>query len=196
MMNTVEMYKKIDIASLSIQGTSETTQQHININNHKIKIASTRPNYGGLRWWFVCPLCQKRKRVLYLSSSDYYCRECLKLNYKSQTYRSKYDALSDEYFKLLHDIYKLKWQIDSEAMQGFIEVYEPSMPAYTSLDFIPEQPYTMRLSTYEKYMRKLFGMLEQLGQVNRLYTGMIEKHNTDVQEQYEEAFKHVEQDTD
>lgn len=189
MMRTVESYNKIDIADLSIRGTDEGIKQHININGHNIKITPTRPNYGGLRWWFVCPSCHKRKRTLYLSD-DYYCRKCLGLNYKSQTYRSNYDVLADEYIHLLHDIYKLKWKIDQHAMQGFINVYEPSIPAYATLEFIPDKPYNMRLNTYEKYMRKLFGMAEQLGRVNKLVTGMIEKHKAEVQEQYKEAFKY------
>lgn len=189
MMRTVERYKKIDIADLSIQGIDNTIKQHIHINGHNINITPTHPNYGGLRWWFVCPSCHKRKRTLFLFKGDYHCRKCLNLNYKSQTYRSSFDALSDEYLRLLHDIYKLKWQIDPEAMQGFLDVYEPNMPAYATLEFIPEQPYYMHLSNYEKYMRKLFSMLENMGQVNRLYMGMIQKHDADVKEQYKEAFK-------
>lgn len=192
MMRTVERYKKIDIADLSIQGTDETIKQHIRINGHNIKITTTRPNYGGLRWWLVCPSCHKRKRTLYLSDNDYYCRECLGLNYKSQTYRSSYEVLADKYIKLLHDIYNLKWQIDPEAMQGFLDVYEPNMPAYATLEFIPEQPYTMRLSTYEKYMRKLFGMAEQLGKINRLAMGMNKDRAEIVQEQYKEAYEYQE----
>ncbi|MCZ9311608.1 hypothetical protein PAF15_06600 [Weissella koreensis] len=194
MMRTVESYNKIDITNLSIQGTDETIKQHININGHNIKITPTRPNYGGLRWWFICPSCHKRKRTLYLSDNDYYCRKCLGINYKSQTYRNSYDALTDEYIQILNDIYKLKWQIDPEAMQGFLNVYEPNLPAYATLYFIPDKPYTMRQTTYDKRIDKLVGMIEQLGQVNRLAMGMIEKHKEDVQEQYQEAYNYQQKD--
>lgn len=191
MMNTVESYNKIDIADLSIRGTDEGIKQHININGHNIRITPTRPNYGGLRWWFVCPSCHKRKRTLYLSD-DYYCRKCLGLNYKSQTYRSNYDVLADEYIHLLHDIYKLKWKIDQHAMQGFINVYEPNLPAYATLYFIPDKPYTMRQTTYDKCVDKLLGMIEQLGQVNRLAMGINKERAEIVQEQYKAAYEYQE----
>jgi hypothetical protein len=32
----------------------------------KIFLATTRPPFGGLRWWFVCPHLNRRVRKLYL----------------------------------------------------------------------------------------------------------------------------------
>ena len=31
-----------------------------------VRLVSTRPNYGGRRWWFVCPLVGRRVAKLYL----------------------------------------------------------------------------------------------------------------------------------
>ena len=27
--------------------------------DHRVRLAATRPTYGGLRWWFVCPLARR-----------------------------------------------------------------------------------------------------------------------------------------
>jgi hypothetical protein len=32
----------------------------------KIFLATSRPPFGGLRWWFVCPHLNRRVRKLYL----------------------------------------------------------------------------------------------------------------------------------
>lgn len=74
-------------------------------------------------------------------------------------------------------------------MQGFINVYEPNMPAYTGLDFIPEQPCTMHLSTYEKYVRKLFGMLVRLNKVNRFALEKNNEHAAIIKNQIEDIQK-------
>jgi len=49
------------------------------------KLITTRPHYGGVRWWYVCPVCQKRRTALYLSGSSMECRQCAGLHYPSQS---------------------------------------------------------------------------------------------------------------
>jgi len=59
--------------------------------NYTILLVTTRPNYGGLRWWFVCPLtkggrdCSRRCGKLYLppGGRHYGCRACYELSYES-----------------------------------------------------------------------------------------------------------------
>jgi hypothetical protein len=58
---------------------------------YKILLTTTQPNFGGLRYWFICPLCVsgrvccKRVRKLYLPHyAKYYgCRHCYDLAYRS-----------------------------------------------------------------------------------------------------------------
>ncbi len=41
-------------------------------------------HYGGCRTWFLCPRCEKRVALLYLSSKFFLCRHCYDLTYTSQ----------------------------------------------------------------------------------------------------------------
>ena len=38
-----------------------------------VRLVSTRPNYGGHRWWFVCPLMGRRAAKLYLPPGGASC---------------------------------------------------------------------------------------------------------------------------
>jgi hypothetical protein len=59
--------------------------------DYRVRLTTTRPRFGGLRWWFVCPLsvggrpCERRVGKLYLPPSARYfgCRRCHELTYKS-----------------------------------------------------------------------------------------------------------------
>lgn len=50
-----------------------------------IALQTTRPHYGGARWWFTCPSCQRRSGKLYLpaSANVFACRRCYGLTYRS-----------------------------------------------------------------------------------------------------------------
>jgi hypothetical protein len=67
--------------------------------NYIIAVVSTPCNYGGKRWWFICPLvangraCQRGCRIIYLPpGAEYFgCRECHRLTYESrQRHREKF----------------------------------------------------------------------------------------------------------
>jgi hypothetical protein len=59
--------------------------------DYRIALTTTRPRFGGLRWWFVCPLsvndraCGRRVGKLYLPPRGRYfgCRHCHRLTYRS-----------------------------------------------------------------------------------------------------------------
>ena len=59
--------------------------------NSRIILTYTRPNYGGVRWWFLCPIlknglaCNRRTGRLYLPRREKYfgCRQCHNLTYAS-----------------------------------------------------------------------------------------------------------------
>jgi hypothetical protein len=79
----------------SITKTNEPLDYHL-------RLTTTRPRFGGLRWWFMCPLvvnerpCGRRVGKLYLPPGCRYfgCRRCYALTYtSSQQHDARVDAL-------------------------------------------------------------------------------------------------------
>lgn len=64
-----------------------------------IMLQSTRPQYGGRRWWFTCPICERRAGVVYLDSrrGRFSCRLCAGLAYRSQ---QEHDKTLDRYARM------------------------------------------------------------------------------------------------
>ncbi len=54
-------------------------------SNYPIRLVSTAPYLGGVRWWFSCPACGRRVGKLYLPPSvvTFKCRHCHGLTYTS-----------------------------------------------------------------------------------------------------------------
>jgi hypothetical protein len=67
------------------------TGEEVEIDD-KIFLATTRPSFGGLRWWFVCPHLNRRVRKLYLplGGRHFWSRRAYELAYASQR-EAKYD---------------------------------------------------------------------------------------------------------
>jgi hypothetical protein len=69
--------------------------------DYRVRLDRTRPRFGGLRWWFICPLvkggmpCGRRVGKLYLPGSArcFGCRHCYELTYTSCQESRKYDGL-------------------------------------------------------------------------------------------------------
>jgi hypothetical protein len=67
----------------------------------RVRLTATQPRFGGLRWWFICPLivnnrpCNRRVGKLYLppGARSYGCRHCYRLTYTSSQESRKYDGL-------------------------------------------------------------------------------------------------------
>lgn len=74
-----------------------------------VRLQYTRPNYGGRRWWFTCPLvvngraCGRRVAKLYLPPGELYygCRHCYDLTYRSSQEAHKLDRSGSELIRLL-----------------------------------------------------------------------------------------------
>jgi hypothetical protein len=69
--------------------------------DYHVRLTTTRPRFGGVRWWFVCPLivegrpCGRRVGKLYLPPQARFfgCRHCHQLTYTSCQESHKYDTL-------------------------------------------------------------------------------------------------------
>lgn len=83
----------------------------ITYRNHKnstynIPIEKQPCNYGGFRYFFRCPLCQNRMRLLYFAqNSVFLCRKCLNLSYETQYLRPtrRHDYMSEKIKKAIKD---------------------------------------------------------------------------------------------
>jgi len=68
--------------------------------NLLIQLVPTTPNYGGKRWWFICPLfknnipCKRRAGKLYLPPGILYlgCRQCCDLTNTSCQESHQFDS--------------------------------------------------------------------------------------------------------
>jgi hypothetical protein len=60
----------------------------ISSQNLSIAIGIKKTGVSGLRYWFICPICNKYQGVLYVHpiSQILACRDCLGLKYKKRRY--------------------------------------------------------------------------------------------------------------
>jgi hypothetical protein len=82
---------------LRLHYTFTERQEHV---DYRVELEATQPHFGGLRWWFLCPLsvnrrpCGRRVAKLYLSGRYFGCRHCHDLTYTScQQHDKRVDAL-------------------------------------------------------------------------------------------------------
>lgn len=66
--------------------------------DYAIKLTPSKCNFGGVRWWFLCPMakngkpCNRRVGALYLGGENHFgCRHCYNLTYESSRDSHKYD---------------------------------------------------------------------------------------------------------
>jgi len=68
--------------------------------SYEVKLETTRCHFGGIRWWFICPLsrdgipCGRRVGVLYVVGKYAGCRHCYNLTYKSCQDSHKFDRVA------------------------------------------------------------------------------------------------------
>jgi len=70
----------------------------------RASISVTQPHYGGRRYWWHCPRCNRRVRILYLppGAGDFRCRVCWCLTYESSNESDKrVSALVNDPLKML-----------------------------------------------------------------------------------------------
>lgn len=71
--------------TVTVNSTGEKTEMC-----YKISLTTTRCNYGGKRYWFICPLskngvyCGKRVGVIYSVDKWFGCRDCADVAYQAQ----------------------------------------------------------------------------------------------------------------
>lgn len=89
----VENCRKININDFLRQYRTELKQafllSKIKTIGTDIELGTSRTGFGGVRFWFKCPFCNRRVGILYKHpiNNDLGCRRCLNLEYRSRLYK-------------------------------------------------------------------------------------------------------------
>ncbi|MEQ8608374.1 MAG: hypothetical protein RIB49_15970 [Rhodospirillales bacterium] len=118
--------------------------------DYKVRLTTTRPNYGGQRWWFICPAKGIRTAKLYLANGgDWFAsRQAYGMAYRSQN-----ECIEDRMASRAH---RLRRKLGGRA--GFDEPF-------------PEKPKGMHWKTYNgicdeiDYLEQtsMMSMMQRLG---------------------------------
>ena len=89
--SSLSNYPRLSISSYRDQLRRSGKASSIEVNysyrgqsyRYPIQLTKTSCNYGGHRYWWLCPSCSKRVAVLYCAGT-YVCRHCIGANYHSQ----------------------------------------------------------------------------------------------------------------
>ena len=54
----------------------------LNLSGVEIQMTTSKTRFGGNRIWFICPICQKKKGIIYKDLTFLGCRDCLNLKYR------------------------------------------------------------------------------------------------------------------
>ena len=86
----VEWNRRININDLIRQANREAknklVQSLLDINGVDVSLDYTKTRFGGLRAWFVCPVCGCRVGSIFQGNSLIACRKCLGMKYKAQRF--------------------------------------------------------------------------------------------------------------
>jgi hypothetical protein len=82
--------------------------------DYEVSLLTTPCNFGGVRYWFACPVCHERVGVLYLAPGNIYfvCRHCNNITYRSRN-RCTMEAFghnSRQIDKLRSEIKRWTWR--------------------------------------------------------------------------------------
>lgn len=72
----------------------------------EVVLCSTRSGYGGRRYWFFCPGCERRVGILFTTVPHPMCRSCAGLTFPSDRIRS--DRPSQSWQRLAHDLGRVR----------------------------------------------------------------------------------------
>jgi hypothetical protein len=60
-------------------------------------LTTSKTRFNGARYWFLCPLCNKRRGVLYSRNNQIACRVCLGLKYRKQRYKGMTELVARDH---------------------------------------------------------------------------------------------------
>ena len=120
---------------------------------YPVRLVTTRPHYGGARWWFLCPLrrgtmpCGRRVRKLYRAGRYFGCRGCHDLTYRS---RQEHDARVSRLMRnpeaIRHLLPRRRRPGHAPRGQGRPEPRRPGRPSRARRAGIAEDPRRERMT--------------------------------------------------
>lgn len=186
-MQKVTSYPKLTIQQLNFR--EHPRANCVNWQGHKIALATTKPNYGGKRFWLVCPYCEKRKGALYQVGRAVICRVCAGLYYAGQdnkARRNMFDKIMALHDKQLNLINKLESDLyDSELRIDRLTDYDLAYRMYIT----PRKPKGMHWATYARKLEQIDRISMQLADIYELYQQRREAHDKAIKEQWAEAIR-------
>ncbi len=87
-----EQCQKIRISDFIRQARLQIKESFLQVSieaeGYKLLLNRSKTGFGGIRFWFSCPMCDRRAGVLYKHpvSQILGCRKCLRLDYKKHRY--------------------------------------------------------------------------------------------------------------
>ncbi len=100
MKTLVEQCQKVNINELlkdvEIKSKQMLIKAKIDILGKEIQTSTTLCNFGGKRYWFVCPNCNKRAGTLYKppTREELLCRKCHGLRYSKSRYKGMIEGIT------------------------------------------------------------------------------------------------------
>jgi len=96
----VENCQRVSIKDY-IQNTNKKLKEvllrsELGVNNISVSLTTSKTGFGGTRFWFNCPLCDRRVGVLFVHSltEAVGCRLCLGLEYRKRRYKGMVEGLN------------------------------------------------------------------------------------------------------
>ncbi len=89
----VENCQKISINTFSRQAKKKLKEMfmssQLEVMDKSVELITSNVHFGGVRYWFKCPLCQRKMGTLYIHplSQQLGCRGCLGLEYRARRYK-------------------------------------------------------------------------------------------------------------
>lgn len=129
------------------------SDHYIELNNNRVELDTTPCNYGGNRWWCICPRCGRRCAILYFNDI-WQCRKCLNLVYRSS------QITKTNYWYYYHRAERIARQLDpGYSADGFD--YLLTRP----VELFPNKPKYIKQITYQRLFSQ-FCYLVQRGNIS------------------------------
>ncbi|MGY3743668.1 hypothetical protein [Leuconostoc inhae] len=180
-MRTVTDYKQLNIKN--IVSNIHSVKDYVIFNGREIQFTTTSPNYGGVRYWLVCPICDKRKGTLYAVKSVMACRNCAKLYYPLQENTVQRDSISKflYYDRLLS---KARTELNPKFEWAFYSYlrYDPITSALNN------KPKGMHMTTYVHKLEYIDSLINKMHNCMQVINLEKQRHADKINKQIDMIF--------